>query len=108
MNDEHLNGRSTPVAKCQSDVVVESSPRAKFAASEQPLPQHFELTECATLSLVDAAKVLGIHRSTAWDLHKRGKFPIPILEVGHRLRVSRVHLEHFLATGEPVLSSKAD
>jgi hypothetical protein len=55
---------------------------------------------CATVSLVEAARVLGIHRSTAWDLHKRGEFPVPVLQVGHGLRVAKIHLERFLLEGE--------
>jgi len=56
-----------------------------------------DVNTCATVSLAQAARVLGIHRSTAWDLHKRGEFPIPVLRVGHRLRVTKVQLERFLA-----------
>jgi hypothetical protein len=55
---------------------------------------------CATVSLAEAARVIGIHRSTAWDLHKRGEFPIPVLRVGHGLRVAKIHLERFLFAGE--------
>lgn len=51
---------------------------------------------CATVSLAEAALVLGVHRSTAWDLHKRGVFPVPVLQIGHRLRVTKVHLERYL------------
>jgi hypothetical protein len=68
-----------------------------------------DFTSCATVSLAEAGYVLGIHRSTAWDLFKRGDFPVPVLQVGHRLRVTKVHLERFLlgssqddlATGQP-------
>lgn len=51
---------------------------------------------CATVSLAEAARVLGIHRSTAWDLYKRGEFPVPVLQIGHRLRVAKLHLERYL------------
>lgn len=51
---------------------------------------------CATVSLADAARVLGVHRSTAWELHKRGEFPLPVIKVGTRLRVAKVHLETFV------------
>ena len=59
-----------------------------------------DVNTCATVSLVEAARVLGIHRSTAWDLHKRGEFPVPVLQVGHGLRVAKIHLERFLLAGE--------
>lgn len=59
-----------------------------------------DLTCCATVSLAEAARVLGVHRSTAWELFKQGEFPLPVLRIGHRLRVTKVHLERFLLTGE--------
>jgi len=60
----------------------------------------FDPTNCATVSLVGAAQLLGIHRSTAWDLHRRGQFPVPVLRIGHGLRVAKVQLERFLSEGE--------
>lgn len=56
-------------------------------------------TVCATVSLAEAAKILGVHRSTAWELWKRGDFPIPVLQIGSRLRVPKAHLERFLSGG---------
>ena len=58
-----------------------------------------DMDACATMSLADAALVLGIHRSTAWELHRRGEFPVPVLEIGHRCRVTKIHLERFLLAG---------
>lgn len=55
-----------------------------------------DFTTCATVSLAEAAKVLGIHRSTAWDLYKRGQFPVPVLQIGHRLRVTKAQLRRYL------------
>ena len=55
-----------------------------------------ELANCATVSLAEAAIVLGVHRSTAWDLYKRGEFPVPVLQIGHRLRVTKHHLRCYL------------
>ena len=61
-------------------------------------------TNHATISLAEAAAVLGIHRTTAWSLHKRGDFPVPVLKIGSSLRVVRAHLQLFLETGLPVPS----
>jgi excisionase family DNA binding protein len=55
-----------------------------------------DLTSCATVSLAEAAMVLGVHRSTAWELYRRDEFPIPVLRVGRRLRISKVQLERYL------------
>ena len=55
-----------------------------------------------TMSLTEAAEMLGIHRTTAWSLHKRGEFPVPVLKLGCALRVVRAHLELYMSTGIPV------
>jgi excisionase family DNA binding protein len=44
-----------------------------------------------------AAEMLGIGRSTAYELTRRGEFPVPVLRVGHRLRVVTAHLRELLA-----------
>jgi len=59
-------------------------------------------TVCATMSLAEAAVILHIHRTTAWQLYRRGEFPVPVLKVGTNLRVVKAHLQRFLDTGEPV------
>ena len=55
-----------------------------------------DFSTCATVSLAEAAVVLGVQRSTAWDLYKRGVFPVPVLQIGHRLRVTKHHLRRYL------------
>ena len=61
-----------------------------------------DMTKCATVSLGEAAHVLGIHRSTAWSLNQRGEFPVPVSRIGSSLRVVTTHLETYLTTGVPV------
>jgi excisionase family DNA binding protein len=71
-------------------------------------PEHarlnFEVSP-ATMSLAEAARVLGIHRSTAWALYKRGELPVPVLRVGSSLRIVRAHVQQYLETGEKVTFS---
>ena len=55
-----------------------------------------DFSTCATLSPTEAAKVLGVHRSTAWELYKRDEFPVPVLQIGNRLRVTKHHLSRLL------------
>ena len=62
-------------------------------------PIRIDLNACATLSLADAALVLGIHWSTASELYRRGEFPVPVLQIGRRCRVTKIHLERFLLAG---------
>jgi hypothetical protein len=40
-----------------------------------------------TVGVERAAKILGIGRTKAYDLAKTGRFPVPLLECGHRYRV---------------------
>ena len=61
-----------------------------------------EAVPSMTMSLAQAAEILGIHRTTAWSLHKRGEFPVPVLQLGSSLRVVRAHLELYMSTGIPV------
>jgi hypothetical protein len=39
------------------------------------------------IDLVTAGKVLGIGRTRAFELARRGDFPVPVLRVGHTYRV---------------------
>lgn len=58
---------------------------------EQQVP-----TEKTTMSVEDAASTLGIGRSLAYDLARRGELP-GVLRLGSkRLRVSRAALERYL------------
>ena len=63
---------------------------------------HALLAVSATMSLAEAAVTLHIHRTTAWQLYRRGEFPVPVLKVGANLRVVKAHLQRFLDTGELV------
>lgn len=67
-----------------------------------PAGQKIRVSDRATISLAEAATILGVHRTTAWSLHKRGEFPVPVLRVGSNLRVVKAHLQLFLDTGQPV------
>jgi hypothetical protein len=42
----------------------------------------------ATTDLRTAATIFGLSRNTAYDLARRGEFPVPVLRVGARYRVS--------------------
>jgi len=66
-----------------------------------------DVAACTTMSLADAAQVLGIHRSTAWALYKRGELPVPVLRVGTSLRIVRAHVQEYLETGEKVTFSSS-
>jgi predicted DNA-binding transcriptional regulator AlpA len=60
------------------------------------------VSESLMISLGNAAQILGIHRTTAWAIHDRGDFPVPVIKVSGHWRVVRAHLHHFINTGEKV------
>jgi Helix-turn-helix domain len=83
---------------------VTASEPAAIMELRRPSDSHqVDVVTCATMSLAEAAEILGIHRTTAWSLHKRGEFPVPVLRIGSNLRVVKAHLQLFIETGEPVV-----
>lgn len=48
-----------------------------------------------------AAEILGMGRSTAYDLAKRGEFPVRLLRIGNKYRVSRADLLRYLGETPP-------
>jgi excisionase family DNA binding protein len=52
------------------------------------------LGSCLTLTVAQAAKLLGISRNSAYEAAKRGQ--LPILKIGSRILVPRVALEEML------------
>lgn len=55
---------------------------------------HAQNIECATLSIVEAAKRLGIGRNQAYEAAERGD--IPSIRIGKRILVPRLALERML------------
>lgn len=53
----------------------------------------------ATVTLAEAAQVLGISRSTAYELARTGE--LPVLRLGRRLVISKRALQRLLDGGEP-------
>ena len=53
-------------------------------------------SEPLTLSLSEAAKVLGIGVSTAYRLCSRGEFPVPVLRIGGTVKVSTKRLKQYV------------
>jgi excisionase family DNA binding protein len=72
------------------------------------MPDRFMDCSCQTVSLAEAAQVLGIGRSTVYKLARQGALPVPVLEIGPVLRVSAVHLARYLATAIPIRPQMGD
>jgi len=58
--------------------------------------RYIDLGKCATVSLPVAARIIGISRGTAWDLNRRGIFPVRVIPVGSKNVVTKVDLRRFL------------
>jgi len=52
--------------------------------------------ESLTVSISEAADLLGVSRSLAYELVQRGEFPVTVLTIGRRRRVSRQALWAFV------------
>ena len=52
-----------------------------------------------TMSLTEAATVLGIGRTTAYDLARRGDWPTSLLRLGRQYRVPTAQLTALLEAG---------
>ena len=61
----------------------------------------------ATIGLAEAALILGIAKRTAWTMYSQGTFPLPVIRIGTRILVVKVHIQQFLETGEPVTFESA-
>ncbi len=51
----------------------------------------------ATVTLGEAAALLGIGRSTAYELAQRDALPVPVIRLGRRMVVPRAALDRLLA-----------
>jgi excisionase family DNA binding protein len=58
-------------------------------------------TTRATMTIEEVAVIFGLARSTAYDLAKADRLPIPTIRAGKRIFVSRALVERVLA-GEAV------
>jgi excisionase family DNA binding protein len=64
----------------------------------------------AVIDITTAARALGLGRSTAYDLARRGEFPCRVLHIGSSYRVPTAELLRVLGiepTGEPAPPSAA-
>ena len=49
-----------------------------------------------TVGIIEAGKLLGVSHTTAYKLAREGKFPVPIVQVGHKKRVPLAPLQRLL------------
>ncbi len=56
-----------------------------------------EANERKTVTVEEAARVLGIGRTLAYEAVRRGEFPTPVIRVGHRYVIPKAALEAVVA-----------
>lgn len=52
--------------------------------------------ETLTIPLMEAGRQLCMSRTMTYQMHRAGKFPVPVVQIGHKLVVSRALLEAFV------------
>ncbi len=57
--------------------------------------------ESKTLSVTDAAQMLGVSKNLAYKLVAEGNFPAPIIRLGRRIVVARAAVEKLLSGEVP-------
>lgn len=54
----------------------------------------------ATMSVPEAGAELGLGRNNSYELARQGEFPVRVLKIGSRYRVSRADLDRYLGIRE--------
>mgnify|MGYP000908402718 CR=1 FL=1 len=54
-----------------------------------------------TVTVEEAATMLGIGRNTAYEAVRQGRFPVPVVKIGKRYVIPRLPLERLLAGDVP-------
>ncbi|MGW3854727.1 helix-turn-helix domain-containing protein [Micromonospora arida] len=60
-----------------------------------------------TVDVVVAGRALGFGRTVAYELVKRGQFPVRVLRLGSKFRVSRADLLRYLGEADEQSGSEA-
>lgn len=56
-------------------------------------------SECRTVSVEEAGRILGYSRNTAYEAVQRGE--LPVIRLGRKLRVPKVALDRMLDSATP-------
>ena len=72
------------------------APRLPTGTTEQPWTAERIRSLGTVTSVGTAAAIFGLSRSSAYDLVKRGRFPITVLQFGSRYRVPVAAILHAL------------
>ena len=65
-------------------------------------------SQSRVMTLTEFAQLMRISRSTAWELYRTGRLPVPVLRLGTQLRLVRLHVEQYLESGEFTMKSSQD
>jgi hypothetical protein len=56
-----------------------------------------QVADSPTISLVAAGRALGFGATATYAMHRRGAFPVPVLEMGGKFRVATAAIRRLLA-----------
>ena len=71
-----------------------------MATQMKPMRRGELLALPVSVDLLTAGRALGVGRTTAYELARRGEFPTPVLRLGTRYRVNRADLLRALGVTE--------
>jgi excisionase family DNA binding protein len=63
---------------------------------EEPGQLQTGVADRQTLTLTEAAAILGIARSTAYQLASEDRLPVPVIRLGRRVVVARAAIERLI------------
>lgn len=86
-------------------MTISHSSQAMKSRREEAI-RHIDRAERATVSLPQAAQIIGINRTTAWELVQRDEFPVRTIKVGSRYRVTKWDLARYLIGDEDFSSDE--
>ncbi|MEO6701318.1 MAG: helix-turn-helix domain-containing protein [Jatrophihabitantaceae bacterium] len=69
--------------------------------TQVPLENANESAMDGMLDVVEAAHLLGIGRTLAYELIRSGEWPTPVVRIGRLIRIPRRALLNFVSTGQP-------
>jgi excisionase family DNA binding protein len=85
--------------------VVGGTPATTYRAFDWRTRSAGQPPERQTMTITELARILGISRTTCYELAQRHELPVRVVRVGRRLLVSKVEVDRFLAGTVPAANA---
>lgn len=79
---------------------MQSSEQESLATSSVDAVRDSDREAPLLVGIGEAGATLGISRTTTYKMLREGRFPVPVIRLGGRFRVSKRALERFIESGE--------